>query len=95
MRNEDVVKLAGVSDSEFRAVCDEELAEIERRRERYLGSRERIDVAGLIAIVIDDGIATGATTRAALRAIRLRRHKRLVLAVPIAPTETLAAMRDA
>jgi hypothetical protein len=47
------------------------LAEIERRRQRYPGSRERVEVAGRIVIVIDDGIATGATTRAALRATLL------------------------
>jgi putative phosphoribosyl transferase len=70
-----------------------ELSEIERRRQRYLGNRARIDVAGRVAIVIDDGIATGATTRAALRATRIRKPSRLILAVPVAPTEALAAMR--
>ena len=68
VRNEDIIRFAGIDASEFNAVCDSELAEIERRRQRYLGSRERVEVAGRTAIVIDDGIATGATTRAALRA---------------------------
>ena len=94
VRNEDVVRLAGIDEADFKAVCDSELAEIERRRQRYLGSRERVDVAGKTAIVIDDGIATGATTRAALRATRLRNPKKLVLAVPVAPTDSLAAMRQ-
>jgi putative phosphoribosyl transferase len=94
VRNEDVIMLAGVDDADFKAVCDAELAEIERRRQRYLGGRERIDVAGRIAIVIDDGIATGATTRAALRATRVRQPKKLILAVPVAPTESLAAMQE-
>jgi predicted phosphoribosyltransferase len=62
VRNEDVIRFAGIDESEFNAVCDSELAEIERRRQRYLGSRERVEVAGRAAIVIDDGIATGATT---------------------------------
>ena len=52
---------AGIDDTEFKAVCDQELPEIERRRRRYLGDRERVDVAGRTAIVVDDGIATGAT----------------------------------
>jgi putative phosphoribosyl transferase len=94
VRNDDVVQLAGISEAEFKAVCDEELTEIERRRQRYLGDRPRVDVAGRIAIVIDDGIATGATTRAALRATRMRNPRKLVLAVPVAPTDTLAAMRE-
>jgi len=94
VRNEEVIALAGVDETDFKAVCDAELAEIERRRQRYLGGRERIDVAGRIAIVIDDGIATGATTRAALRATRARQPKKLILAVPVAPTESLAAMQE-
>ena len=93
VRNEDVIELAGISQAEFKKVCDEELAEIMRRRERYLGGRARIEVEGKTAIVIDDGVATGATTRAALRATRLRKPKKLVLAVPVAPTDSLEAMR--
>jgi predicted phosphoribosyltransferase len=94
VRNEDVIRLASIAETDFKAICDSELSEIERRRQRYLGSRERIDVSGRTAIVIDDGIATGATTRAALRATRMRNPKRLILAVPVAPTENLAALRS-
>ncbi len=93
VRNEDVIQLAGIEEAEFKRVCDEELAEIERRRNLYLGGRERVEVAGRVTIVIDDGIATGATTRAALRATRARKPKKLVLAVPVAPTESLAEMK--
>ena len=93
VRNEDVIRLAGIDESEFKAVCDDELAEIERRRQRYLGNRKHVDVSGRTAIVIDDGIATGATTRAALRATRVRKPKRLVLAVPVAPTDSLSELR--
>jgi predicted phosphoribosyltransferase len=85
--------MSGIDEAEFKKVCDDELAEIERRRERYLGGRERVDITGRITIVIDDGIATGATTRAALRATRQRNPKRLVLAVPVAPSDSLAALR--
>lgn len=94
VRNEDVILLSGISEPEFKTVCDAELAEIERRRQRYLGRRERADVTGRTAIVVDDGIATGATTRAALRATRLRSPKKLVLAVPVAPSDTLAGLRS-
>jgi predicted phosphoribosyltransferase len=94
VRNEDVIRLAGIGEADFRAACDRELAEIERRRKLYLGDRPHPDVAGRVVIVVDDGIATGATTRAALRATRARNPKKLVLAVPVAPTSTLHELRS-
>src|SRR5690606_37445427 len=94
VRNEDVIRMARISESDFQYVCERELAEIERPRKRYLGDRPHPDVTGSIAIVIDDGIATGATTRAALRAMRARNPKKLVLAVPVAPTSTLESLRS-
>jgi putative phosphoribosyl transferase len=93
VRNEEIVELAGIDEAEFQAACARELAEIERRRKRYLGGRERVDVAGRTAIVVDDGLATGATMRAALRATAARKPRRLVLAVPVAPTDSLRDMR--
>jgi predicted phosphoribosyltransferase len=89
VRNEDVVSLAGISEEEFKRVSERELDEIERRRKLYLKDRPRADVKDRVVIVVDDGIATGATTRAALKAIRKRAPKKLVLAVPVAPTSTL------
>ncbi len=93
VRNEDVIRAVAIDEADFVAVCKTELGEIERRRERYLGTRERVDVAGRTVIVVDDGIATGATMRAALRATRMRGPKRLVLAVPVGPSESLAELR--
>ena len=63
VRNEDVIRHAGVEEADFNAVCDAEFSEIERRRKRYIGVRDRAKVEGCTAIVIDDGIATGATMR--------------------------------
>jgi len=93
VRNEEVIRLVGVSEPEFNTIRDQQLAEIERRRKVYLGDRPHTPLAGRCIIVIDDGIATGATTRAALRATRLRKPSRLVLAVPVAPTDTLEKLR--
>ncbi len=93
VRNEDVIALTGVSEQEFSAIRDQELAEIERRRKQYLGNRPHPELAGHTIIVVDDGIATGATTRAALHAMRMRKPNKLVLAVPVAPTETLRKLR--
>jgi predicted phosphoribosyltransferase len=89
VRNEDVIRMSGVSEEEFAGVRDRELAEIQRRRARYLGARPHPDIAGSTVLVIDDGVATGATTRAALRAVRNQKPKHLILAVPVAPTDTL------
>ena len=69
------------------------LREIDRRRRAYLGDRAPMDLKGRAAIVVDDGIATGATMLAALRATRRRRPKQLVLAVPVAPSDTLEVLR--
>jgi putative phosphoribosyl transferase len=89
IRNRDVIELSGISADEFDAVCEEERNEIERRRKRYLGDRARSKVKGQVVIIIDDGIATGATTLAAIRAVRRREPKELVLAVPVAPLGTI------
>lgn len=69
------------------------LQEIARRRQVYLGGRARLGLDGRTAIVVDDGMATGSTMRAALEAVRLRRPGWLVLALPVAPRESLQAMR--
>lgn len=69
------------------------LAEIERRRALYLEGRQPVDVANATAIVVDDGVATGATVRVALKALRHRHPRRIVLAVPVAPANTLETLR--
>jgi len=69
-----------------------QLEEIERRRKSYCEGRPALEIAGRTAIVVDDGIATGATMRVALQAVRRRGPARLVLAVPVAPPDTLAAL---
>lgn len=94
VRNDDVIEIAQIDEATFKAVCEKELTEIERRRQRYLGNRKRAEINAHIAIVVDDGIATGATIRAALRATRLRNPTKLVLSVPVAPTHSLADLRD-
>lgn len=94
VRNEDVVHMAHVSEHAFQAVQDREWAEIKRRRRLYLGGRKKISIEGRIAIVLDDGVATGATTRAALQAVRQAKPKKLILAVPVGPTETVESLRS-
>jgi putative phosphoribosyl transferase len=91
--NEDV-RRASSADAAFLArALRRELAEIERRRAFYLEGRPRIDPAGCTQIVVDDGLATGATAKAALAAIKRQGAARTILAVPVAPEEALADMR--
>jgi len=92
--NQDVVESLGISAAYLEAEVKRQVEEIERRRKAYFAGGDRAHVAGRTAIVVDDGIATGATVRAALRAIRRRAPRRLVLAVPVAPQETLDALRS-
>jgi putative phosphoribosyl transferase len=94
IRNEDIIDEARISEAEFSRVCKAELLEIERRRSRYLSDRPRADVTDRVVIVVDDGIATGATVRAALEAILERKPKWLVLAVPVAPPDALEDLAD-
>ncbi len=94
VRNEAIIRRAAIGADELQRICGRELAEIDRRRARYLGARARALLTGRTVIVVDDGIATGATMRAALRAIRQRGSGRLVLAVPVAPADVVAELRS-
>lgn len=90
VRDERTMRLSGASEADFRRICADELREIERRRELYLGGRSPEPIEGRIAIVVDDGLATGNTMRAALHAVRRRHPARLIMAVPVAPAQTLS-----
>lgn len=91
--NEEVVRLARVRQSEIDAVEAREAAELERRSQQLRGDRPRVPYTGRNAIVVDDGIATGATARAALSVVRHSDPESVTLAVPVAPPDTVEAMR--
>jgi len=93
VRNAEVIELARVKEADFEAASQVELAEIERRRQSYVGERARPQIAGRTAIIVDDGIATGATVRAAIRGLRRRNPEAIVLAVPVAPRDTIETLR--
>lgn len=88
----DMVAKLAIGDAYVRAETARQVAELERRRGAYCAGRPPVEVAGRTAIVVDDGIATGATMRVALRAVRRRGPAWLVLAAPVAAAETLAAL---
>jgi putative phosphoribosyl transferase len=92
--NEAIVEQLRPSPAYIREEAHRQLAEIERRRRSYLGDAEPMKIAGRTVIIVDDGIATGGTIRAAMEAVRAALPKRLILAVPVAPVDTLAALRD-
>ncbi len=83
--NPDVVRGIGVSDGELAAVEERERAEVARRAHRYRAGRPRVPLAGRVAVIVDDGVATGSTARAACQLARVLGAARVVLAVPVAP----------
>jgi putative phosphoribosyl transferase len=91
--DEDVQRGMGAHSDYIEAQAQVQLREIERQRRAYLSGRPATPVQGRTVIVVDDGIATGTTMRAALKALRRRRPAKLVLAVPVAPRDTLEQLR--
>ncbi|MDQ4102429.1 MAG: phosphoribosyltransferase, partial [Actinomycetota bacterium] len=78
----EIVQRAGVSRAELLAVESRERAELQRRAQRFRGERARVPLTGRIAVIVDDGIATGSTARAACQVARAQGAARVVLAVP-------------
>jgi putative phosphoribosyl transferase len=83
--NDEVVRMLGVSERQVAEVESRERVELERRALRFRGDRPRVPLAGRTAVVVDDGIATGSTARAACQVARAHGAARVVLAVPVAP----------
>ncbi len=91
--NADVLRQAGVTEAQLAQVEARERAEVEERAARLRGGRPAIPLQGRTAVIVDDGLATGGTARAAVRVARERGAARVILAVPVAPPETVAALR--
>jgi putative phosphoribosyl transferase len=90
--NPEVVRIARVSADQIAAVEVRERAELQRRARRFRGDRPRTPLTGRTAIIVDDGIATGSTARAACQVARAQGARRVVLAVPVAPPSTCQAL---
>jgi putative phosphoribosyl transferase len=92
--NEQIIKLAGIGPREIEAVLEQERRELARRESLYRSSRPITKVEGRTVIVVDDGIATGASMRAALLALRGKKPEHIVVAVPVAPPDARERFRD-
>ena len=92
--NDDVVAMAGISDAVIDSIVQAEEQEIARRDRLYRGDRDPVQLGGHTVILVDDGLATGATMRAAAQAIQAMQPARLVVGVPVAAGEACAELRD-
>jgi putative phosphoribosyl transferase len=97
IRNQAIIDLAGITPDEFQSILDEESVTLRERAALYRADHPPIDPEGKTALVVDDGLATGATALAAVEALRHRRARQVWVCVPVAPSDTvrmLASVAD-
>ncbi len=92
--NQDVVSTLGLSEQAIEEIVRKEAQELARRERAYRGERPFPEVYGRTVILVDDGLATGATMRAAVAALKQLQPTAIVVAVPVAPPETVAKLRE-
>ena len=90
--SDDVIRWHGIPESQIEAIVRQELAELERREREYRQGRALTDLRGRTVILVDDGLATGSTMRAAVQAVRRHEPSRVVVAVPVGARETCAEL---
>ena len=92
--HEGIIRELGISQQTIDLVSDREQQELERRERLYRGNRPAPTIRGQIVIIVDDGLATGSTMKAAVQAVRQQNPGRLIIAVPTAPVETCEQLRQ-
>lgn len=92
--NDEVIRMHGITEAQLDAVAEQEMIELERRERQYRGSRPFPSLRGKTVILVDDGLATGATMRAAVEALRGEEPAQIIVAVPVAPRETCDAFEN-
>src|SRR5207244_6729436 len=92
--HEGIVREVGISPETIEAVSAREQAELERRERLYRGDRPAPTIKGRTVVIIDDGLATGSTMKAAIQAVRQQDPRRLIVAVPTAPSETCEQLKE-
>jgi putative phosphoribosyl transferase len=94
VRNEQLIRELGITDAEFQLEAERQLKIIEARRALWVAGRTRAPLKAKTVIIVDDGIATGATIRASVHALKKRGPKRIVVATPVAPPEAVESLRQ-
>lgn len=92
--NDDVIQGSSIKEDSIKEVEEKELKELERRDKKYRGERKHPRIEGRHVIMVDDGIATGATMQAALKAVRSQKPAEIIVAVPVAPPETVSKLNE-
>jgi len=92
--HDELIRHLAVPEDYIRRAAERELAVIDRRRRDYVGDRAPVPLEGRVVIIVDDGIATGATAGLALRIVRQAKPSGVVLAAPVAPPSALGRLRD-
>jgi len=92
--NAEILQASGLGEADFAPQIDRLKGEIDKRRARYLAGRAPVPVAGCTAVIVDDGIATGATIRVAIRGLRAAKPAAIWVAVPVAPRDMMAVLED-
>jgi putative phosphoribosyl transferase len=93
--NQEIVRALAISPQQIDLIVAQEMRELLRREQEYRGNRERMKVHGRTVILVDDGLATGSTMRAAVAALRHQKPQQIIIAVPVAPPSTCAEMEQA
>jgi putative phosphoribosyl transferase len=91
---QDSLKMLGIRPSEVTKLIEREQEEVRRRQKLYQQDKDFLPLTGKAVILVDDGVATGVTTRAAIQALKILKPRKLVLAVPVGPADTIHALRQ-
>ncbi len=91
--NNEIIRHLNITKDYIDKIIKIKLLEIRKREKTYRSGRDRIDIAGKIAIVVDDGIATGASIKTVIKSLKSENPKKIIVAVPVAPIETIAELK--